>query len=129
MLEKFIPHLIKDLELGDVSLGTGTPGVYSLPLEEGLKITMADSPNGFILKCAIAPYPKEREEIFATQALLANLFGQGTKGAVLGMTTDGNTLTLTQEISYQVDYKEFMEILEDFINTVDMWYDETINFK
>lgn len=129
MLDKMIEKLIPDMELGNASLATEMPGIYALPLEDGLSILLSEIPSGFCLKCSIAPYPKVREEIFSTQAMLGNLFGQGTRGAVLGLTSDGETLTLTQNIDYNIDYKEFKEILEDFINTIDLWRDETLNHK
>ncbi len=129
MLEKFIPKLIEDLDLGKVTLSTGVPGNYALPLDEGLIINLTEIPNGIQLKCAVAPYPKEQEEAFSTQAMLANLFGQGTNNAVLGLTLDANTLTLTQNIDYHIEYKDFRDLLEDFINTVDFWHDEALNYK
>lgn len=117
------------MELGTTTLATEVPGTYALPLDEGLTILISEIPNGLILKCSVAPYPKVREEIFSTQAMLGNLFGQGTRGATLGLTNDGNTLTLTQIIDYNIDYKEFKDLLEDFINSVDFWRDEALNHK
>lgn len=126
MLDKFIQKLVEDLELPS-SLATEVPGSYSFPLDEGLSILISEIPNGFCLKCSVAPFPKVKEEIFATQAMLGNLFGQGTRGAVLGLSTDGNMLTLTEAVGYSIDYKEFREILEDFINAVDFWHEEALS--
>ena len=127
MLATYIPKLIQDLELGDISMGYGIPGTYTLPLEDNLAINMTDIPSGFILKCNVGPYPKIKEELFATQAMLGNLFGQGTRGAYLGLNGEGTILTLTHVIDYPVDYKEFKETLEDFINTMDFWREEASN--
>lgn len=127
MLQNFIPRLIHELELGDMDLSSSNPGAYVFPLEEGLSITMTDLPNGFLLKAHVAPYPKVKEELFATQVMLANLFGQGTKGAILGLSLDGTFLTLTLIVDYPVEYKEFKESLEDFINVIDFWRDEALN--
>lgn len=127
MLQQFIPRLIHDLELGEMSLSSGVPGIYTLPLEEGVSINMTDIPEGFILKGNVAPYPHVKEELFATQAMLANLFGQGTKGAILGLNGEGTFLTLTLIVDYPVDYKDFKECLEDFINTLDFWREEAMN--
>ena len=127
MLQSFIPRLVNDLELGNVNLSSDVPGIYSLPLEDGLFINMTDIPEGFILKCNVAPYPKVKEELFVTQAMLANLFGQGTKGAILGLNSDGTILTLTMIIDYPVDYKDFRNSLEDFINVMDFWREESKN--
>lgn len=129
MLEKLIPKLIQDLELGNLSLATEVPGTYAFPLDEGLIINLSEIPNGFMLKCHVAPFPKVKEELFATNTLLANLLGQGTRGAVLGLTLDTNVLTLTRTVDYSVNYKDFKEILEDFINSVDFWHDEALNCK
>lgn len=129
MLEKLIEKLIPDMELDKATLATEVPGTYALPLDEGLNIIISEIHNGLCLKCTVAPYPKVREEIFSTQAMLGNLFGQGTRGAILGLTGDGNNLTLTQIIDYNIDYKEFKDSLEDFINSVDFWRDEALNHK
>lgn len=129
MLEKYIPTLIQDLELGDVTLATSTKGSYSLPLDEGLAINFTEIPNGYSLKSSFAPFPQIKEENFCLHVMLGNLFGQGTKGAILGLSSDEKTLTLTQFIDYSVTYKDFREILEDFINSVDFWRDEVLNYK
>lgn len=128
MLQQFIPKLIKDLQLGDLTLTSDTPGVYILPLDETIAIHMTDLPdNGFMLKCNVAPYPKEKEEIFVTQAMLANLFGQGTRDAVLGLNPEGTQVTLTYIFDFHAEYKDFKDTLEDFINTIDFWKEEAAN--
>ena len=128
MLQQFIPHLIKDLELGDLSLASDTPGTYVLPFEDGFSIHMKELANqGFILKCSLPSCPKDKEELFYTQAMLGNLFGQGTHDAILGLNADATQLTLTRVVDYPVEYKDFKDILEDFINTSDLWREEAVN--
>ena len=58
--------------------------------------------------------------------LHGNLFGIGTRGAVLGASIDGNLLTLSKEVEYTPDYKEFKDLVEDFINMVDYWREEAL---
>jgi hypothetical protein len=128
MLEKLLPRFLQELKV-ERNLSSGVPGAYILPLGD-VHINMTEiPPSGFIMKCSLAPYPKVNEGDFSSNAMLANLFGQGTRGAILGLTPEGNTLTLTRIIDYQVDYKEFKEILEDFISAVDFWRDEALNHK
>jgi hypothetical protein len=127
-LKPLMTRLVQDLEL-EGTLASEVPGTYAFPLEEGGSILISEIPHGFIFKCEVAPYPKTKEEVFSTQAMLGNLFGQGTKGAILGLTLDGATLTLTQVIDYDVEYKEFRDALEDYINSVDLWRDEVANHK
>ncbi len=128
MLEKYLPLLIKELEI-DTDLATANPGVYSWPINEQVNVTLTSYPFGFSLSCPIDTNQRKEEELFFTQVMLGNLFGQGTEGAVLGLNEEGNLLTLTQTIDYTIDYKEFKDILEDFINTVEYWKDESKNYK
>ena len=53
--------------------------------------------------------------------MMANLFGQGTKGGILGINAEGTMLTLSRTVDFAVDYKDFKEFLEDFINVMDFW--------
>lgn len=126
ILGSLIEQLVKDLELG-TPLTTEVPGVYSFPLDQGLSVIISEIPRGFSLKCSVCPLPLQtNEEYILTQAMLANLFGQGTRGSILGLSPEGSILTLTQVIDYTVDYKEFRDILEDFINSVDFWREEAL---
>lgn len=129
MLEKMIPQLLKDLEIEENSLKFTAPGAFQLPLDTGLSVSIKEMPNGFVLKASLAVYPKEKEEVVFMHALHGNLFGQGTYNAALGLSQDGKTFTLTRVIDYSVDYKQFKEILEDFINAIDFWREEVINHK
>ncbi len=127
-LDNYIDQLIKEMEF-EGGLATEVPGVFAFPLEENLSVSISDRPPGFSLYCPICTVPKTQQEEFLTRAMLGNLFGQGTKGAVLGISEDGNLLTLTQVIDYNIEYKEFKDILEDFINSVDVWREETAKYQ
>lgn len=129
MLDRYIPNLIKDLGLESSMLANPSPGVYVLPLDVELSVTMTQTPEGMIFKSQVAPYPKTDIIQFSTEALRANLFGDITHGASLGMTLDGEHLTLTHNVDYYIDYKGFRDILEDFINSVDFWHDEALSHK
>lgn len=96
-------------------------GNYTLPLDENLEIKINSLPAGFLLLCNVATLPQENREALFMQMLHGNLFGLGTKGAVLGINNEENQLTLSQAVEYTLDYKEFKDTIEDFINTVDYW--------
>lgn len=128
MLDPFIQQLVKELEI-EGSLATQMPGVFRFPLEEDLTVIISDTPPGFTLTCNVAATPKVKEEEFYTRCLMGNLFGQGTKGAVLGLSEDGEWLTLSQNVNTHADYREFRDILEDFINSVDYWRSEATSVK
>ncbi len=120
-------QLAADLEIKD-SLTTEVPGVYAFPLEEGLTVFISAIPHGFEFTCQVADCPQE-EELFYQQALFANLYGKGTDGCVLGIDADGEKITLARSIDDTVSYKEFNEILEDFLNTVEFWKQEAEAFS
>jgi hypothetical protein len=128
MLDHYVQALTKELEL-EGSLATQVPGVFQFPLEQDLRIEITDRPPGFRLSCTLGRVPQGKEEEFYTRCLLGNLFGQGTKGAVLGLNEDGTLLTLAQDVDYNAEYKEFRDILEDFINTVDYWREEAQRYE
>jgi len=127
MLDNYIQRMIKELEI-EGSLATQVPGVFRFPLEEDLVITITDKPPGFNLACNLNPVPKTKEEEFYTRCLLGNLFYQGTKGSILGISDDGHMLTLTQAVDYHAEYNEFRDILEDFCNSVDYWRAEAMRY-
>lgn len=126
-LNMYLQEFLQELEIKE-PLPQDVPGVFTLPLDDGLSIILTSQPEGFALFCTVVPVPKQ-EEAFYTQALLANLFGQGTKGAILSLSEEGRMLTLSRNIDYDVSYKEFKEILEDFINIVDFWREEALQYQ
>ncbi len=104
-------------------------GVYMIPLEKDLAIVISKSDTGISLVSDVVECPETKREEFLSNMLLANLFGQGTTHAVLGLNKTGKKITLSRHISHDVNYEEFSDIFEDFINTVDFWKDEAQNFK
>lgn len=120
MIEGFMRELTKELEI-DFSLKTDIPGIYRLPLDSGLIIHISEIPRGFALSATIADAPNENEETFYENTMHANLFGEGTEGNILGLDESGKLLTLSREVYEQIDYRQFSEIIEDFINALDYW--------
>ncbi|MGA8164348.1 MAG: type III secretion system chaperone [Waddliaceae bacterium] len=123
MLDTLMQQLAKELDIEE-SPATEVPGVYAIPIDEDLSAMIAEIPRGFSITCTVADSPRENEEEFFSQALLANLFGEGTDGCTLGLTEDGGKLVLSFNVDYEVTVQEFMDIVEDFLNAVDLWREE-----
>lgn len=119
MIQTFVKQLYQELDLKTPIVNDG--GAFSLKLGDDVVITMSDLEQGFNLYCRIAPCAAQRREGLVAYAMHGNLFGQGTHGAVLGLSEDGNLLTLTKSVDWGADYREFRDTLEDFINIVDFW--------
>jgi hypothetical protein len=129
MLKELMSQLAAELEVEEQSLARAD-GVYALPLDEGLTIKIREDAAGqCLLESSFVPSPQTKKEAFFSQLLLANLFGQGTRRAVLGLSLDGKQLVLSNELPPTVQYKEFRETLEDFMNTMEFWYHEALSYK
>ena len=116
--------LVNEMEIED-SLASDVPGVYQFPVDEETTILITEIPRGFEFTCNVSACPEKKLEEFFTSALFANLFSQGTEGCVLGLDAEGEMVTLSRTVDYEVDYQEFRDMLEDFVNTVGQWKEET----
>lgn len=127
MLDRMMKKLAKELEIED-SFATEVPGVYTIHLEENLDIMISELPQGFSLTSTLCPCPKEKEEDYFRELMEANLFGDGTQKAVLGLDEQGKFVTLSRHVEHEVTEEEFLAIIEDFINIVDFWIAETLPY-
>jgi len=122
MIERLIEQLSRELEVP--SIAPKSKGVYILPLEEDLFITISEKEGAIHLDSQVAPVPEEDQGRFFQSMLAANLFGQGTYGAILGLDEEGRGLRMQRSLDYPVDYRQFRDAVEDFINAVDFWRQE-----
>lgn len=122
-LEQHIAALASELKM-DAPLKADAPGTYTLLIDVDLSMTISSWESGVMFQCAVGICPQSNEETFFTQAMLANLFGQGTEGAILGLDETGRVLTLSLEVAEVASFQIFKEKLEDFLNAVDYWRTE-----
>lgn len=128
MLDNFVKQLGEDLKMSQ-HISSLETGQYKVTFDEDLEVILSRTPtNAYLFKGKIGPFPKIKEEEFLQRVLEANLFGKGTYGGVIGLTEDEKVLTLSQELDYNSNYKEWKEKLEDFLNVIDYWKKETINY-
>lgn len=99
-------------------------GRYHLLVDEQQELLISDLTPGVAFSSSFAAVPKDREEPFMEEMLLANLFGQGTGGAVLGLSGEGKSLTLSLEFDYPLEYKDFKDSLENILNALEFWNSE-----
>lgn len=128
MLKKMMEQFAKELGIEE-SFATEIPGIYLIPIDEGLNVYVTEIPQGFTIKCSIADCPKLNVGEYFTFIMGANLLGKETHGNVLGLNEDGEVLTLSRDVDYEVNYQEFSYILEDFFNQAEFWRDETLAFN
>lgn len=131
-LETLIETLHKDLQIPEAPM-VNKNGSYSIAFDEGITVTLseyaplADNPHdkglfisAVITACGERGQEKATAQLY-TSAMFGNLFGVSTKQGVLGLSANGKNLTLCREIEYNCDYTDFKDILEEFLNTIEIW--------
>lgn len=119
----YLKRLCEDLNMS-TELEQNKSGWYLLPLTEDLHISIKKLDPGFFLSSPICPCPEIKKEDLFIKLMKANLFGQGTLGAAIGLETEKKLLTLSLSSPYDSDYRHFKESVEDFVNILDYWKEE-----
>jgi len=120
MIEKWIHNLFNEIGLVDVPRQSGD-GVYNIELFNNIKLIVKGLEIGYYIQSMIAEVPKERVESLYILIMEANFLGQGTGRAAIGMSSDENFFTLSLFINYEMNYQEFKEKIEEFINYLEFW--------
>lgn len=126
-IKAFMDQFAKEMEIEE-GFSTEVPGVYQIPIDEGVNIMVTEVGQGFLLKGDVAPPPKVQQGDYFALIMNANLLGKETHGNVLGLSEEGDTVVLTRHVEQEMKYKEFSYILEDFFNQVEFWKEETLNY-
>lgn len=131
-LETLVETLQKELQLPQPPI-INKNGSLSIAFDEGITVTLSeyaplsDNPHekGLFISAVITTCGEKGQEKSTAQlyqaAMLGNLFGVSTKQGVLGLSANGKNLTLCREIEYNCDYTDFKDILEEFLNTIEIW--------
>ncbi|GAB4185564.1 MAG: hypothetical protein Tsb0015_02570 [Simkaniaceae bacterium] len=128
MLEKILSDLYQEFQLGTPP-EKNEKGIYQVSLTKQLQITITKLDPGYYFLAKLGHPPKERTEEFYIYMMRANFLGQGTGKSVIGLDAEEKDLTLAFTIPYEVNYLEFKEKLEDFVNYTEYWREEIKKFK
>lgn len=128
MLEQNLKQLATDLEL-EKAPEKDEKGGYSLLLNPELTVRLRELDPGVYLSAHIGPCPMKRREDLFILLMKANFLGTGTGGSAIGLDEDEKFLTLSLALPYDMNYKMFREVIEDFTNYRDYWREEIIRFE
>ncbi|MGL4348906.1 MAG: type III secretion system chaperone [Chlamydiales bacterium] len=120
MLEELIHNLLKDIEL-DIEPSKMDPMGYKLDFAPDLSITVKATDPGYYIQTSIDRVPEYEVEILFITLMEANLFGQGTGRGVLGISLDGDLVLFSKKILQDLNYQDFKEKIEEFVNYVEFW--------
>lgn len=102
---------------------------YLLELNPELSLTVKPLGQGMFLQANLCPIPDGNKEDFYMMLMKANLLGQRTGDAAIGMDSNEKSLTLSAEFPYEMEYKVFKEKIEDFANYIDYWKEEVAKWQ
>jgi hypothetical protein len=128
MLQDFLQKLCGELAISPVPK-LNEKKFYSFRISEEIEAQLRDLDPGVSMTARIASCPSARREDLFIFLMRANLLGQGTGGARIGMEGGDKFLTLSLGLPYEMNYQTFRETLEDFINYLIYWREEVAKFE
>lgn len=123
VIEKHLEHLASDLEMESFGQKNDR-GFFRVTLSKDWVLELQELDPGFLIHSCICPCPLVHRESLFIYLMKANFLGLGTGGAAIGLDKAEKHLTLSRIIPYDVNYKSFKEIIEDFTNYLDLWQQE-----
>lgn len=128
MLKDYIIQMEREFELPD-PLDRETDQTWVMPIsdERQIQLTALDG-DGYYFYARLGACPKVSREDLFQRLMVANLYGMGTLGGLLGMDETGKEITFSRAVPLGTGYEAFKNHLEDFINMVNYWADEVKEF-
>lgn len=128
MVQVFLEKLCFELSITPVPK-LDNHQIFFLTFAPGIEIAFADLHPGVAMRASIAACPTTRKEDLFIYLMRANLLGQGTGDARIGLDQDEKTLTLSLGLPYEMIYSTFREAFEEFVNHLVFWKDTVAKFE
>ncbi len=123
MLESHVIQLAENLNLPPQDSQDANQ-YFHLKISDKINISMKSLNPGLFFLAQLGSLPLKKREDTLSYLMKANFLGQGTGGYVIGIDSEENLLTLSHKITYDINYKTFKEIVEDFANYLSYWQGE-----
>lgn len=128
MLQGYLETLCDELAISMKPKGP-EENFFLFSLRSDVQVILQDLEPGVAMQAKICPCPlKKREDLFI-YLMRANLLGQGTGNARIGLDSGEKFLTLSSGLPYEMNYSIFKENLEDFVNYLLYWREEIAKFE
>jgi len=128
MVPKFLDKLCAELSISPVPK-MNEKKVFPFRFSAGTVVSVFDLHPGVALQAVISPCPLAKREDLFIYLMRANLLGQGTGGARIGLDEHEKNLTLSLGLPYEMEYPAFKEAFEDFVNHLIYWRDVVAKFE
>ncbi|MDE3055585.1 MAG: type III secretion system chaperone [Verrucomicrobiota bacterium] len=126
MLRRLLEIVCKEVDLPpakEVERGR----CFILPFAPGIEIKLSDLQPGVSMSASLIACPKRNKEDLFIYVMEANLLGQGTGSARIGM--ENEELMLLSGFPYELDASLFKDKLEEFLNTLLYWRKDLERFS
>jgi hypothetical protein len=127
MLREFLVQLCKEL-VGSTLPNLSDKKTYPFRLGNDL-LSLKDLEPGVAMQAQICPCPEKKKEDLFIYLMRANLLGQGTGNARIGLDAQEKFLTLSLGLPYEMNYQMFKDSLEEFVNYLLFLRDSVMNFE
>ena len=128
MLKQYLGQVCQELGIKS-ELALSSEGFYSVPFEETGAVEFKENEDQSIfLQATCCSIPKNNTESYLTLIMKAHLFCKETGHAFFGIDGKEENLLLSLLLPPRLEYKGFYSELEDFLNYVDSWREETLTF-
>jgi hypothetical protein len=129
MLKDFLLRLYSDLKRADTfSFDEKNKNSIFSPRED-VEVFLQEMEKGIYFHAKICACPQKKKEDLFLYLCRANLLGRGTGGSAIGLDREEKFLTLARALTYELNYTEFKESLEDFVNFLLYWREEIEKFQ
>jgi hypothetical protein len=128
MVQGFLEKLCAELSIRPVPK-QNEKKIYPFRFGPGTEVDLADLHPGVEMRAVISLCPRNRKEDLFIYLMRANLLGQGTGGARIGLDEQEKHLTLSLGLPYEMDYHAFKEAFEEFVNHLVYWRDAMAKFE
>jgi hypothetical protein len=125
MLREYVRKLCDELGIETPKLNEQK--IYPFRLGDEI-VSLRDLNPGVAMQAAICLKPEKKKEELFIYLMRANLLGQGTGGARIGIDENEKFLTLSLGLPYEMNYQIFKDSFEDFVNYLIYWRDEVTKF-
>jgi len=123
MLPEFLTVLSEELHIFPPP-EMGPEGRAKVEINREVHVDVQELKPGVAMHARVCPCPEGKREDLYIKLMEANLLGQGTGGARIGLTKDEKFLTLSLGLPYEMNYQDFKQQLELFVNYLDFWRQE-----
>jgi hypothetical protein len=127
-LQDYIHTLYDELEM-DPKPTANEKLQYKLVIADDLELFIQEFDDHAFIEANIKECPQQKREELFMYLMEANLLGQGTGESAIGLDQQEKFLTLSSILSYDTNYAEFKNTIEDFTNYLFYWREEVEKFE